>query len=76
MKGNPREGCPGLAWDLPEGHETRDIGAANGILEQGGVPLGVVYQAEPKLPLEKRVENMNANARVMTAQEMLNSYIS
>jgi len=76
LKGKPREGIPGLAWDIPDGHDTRDIGAANGILEQGGVPLGVVYQAEPKLPLEKRVENMNANARVMTAQEMLNSYIS
>ena len=76
LKGKPREGIPGLAWDIPDSHDTRDIRAANGIVEQGGVPLGVVYQAEPKLPLEKRVEKMNANARVRTPQEMLNSYTS
>ena len=74
LKGNPRKGIQPLAWDIPEGHPEDDVSAAYGIVGNGGVPLGVIYRDEDRLPFHERVATTTANARVRTIQEMVDFY--
>jgi 2-oxoglutarate ferredoxin oxidoreductase subunit beta len=74
LKGNARKGIEPLAWDIPEDHPEDDLSAAFSLVANGGVPLGVVYRDEQRPPFHERIVSMNKNARVRTAQEMVDFY--
>lgn len=74
LKGNPKKGIEPLAWQIPEDHDRTNIAAAHDIVNKGGVPLGIIYQAEHRKPLDKRIAEMSASAKVRTAEDMLNTY--
>ena len=75
LKGNPKKGIEPLAWQISDEHDPSDLGAAHSIIDKGGVPLGVIYQAEGRLPFEDRIVQMAAKARHhRTTQEMVDSY--
>ena len=75
LKGNPKKGIEPLAWEIPDDHDTGDIGAANRLVDNGGVPLGLVYRAQDMLPFEDRLRVMSVKATSRSAQEMMDSFV-
>ena len=74
LKGNAKKGIEPLAWEIDEDHNPSDIEAAHGVVNRGGVPLGVIYQAEGRLPFDARIREMVSNAKPKSVQEMVDSY--
>jgi 2-oxoglutarate ferredoxin oxidoreductase subunit beta len=73
LKGNVRKGIVPTAWDVSEDHNPADIQAAFALLQQEGVPLGVIYQKEESEPLEKRVQAVTAKARTQSVQQLVDA---
>jgi len=44
LKGSAKLGIQPTAWAIPEDHDAGSKAAARGIIDEGGVPLGVVYE--------------------------------
>ena len=74
LKGNAKKGIEPLAWEIDEDHNPSDIEAAHGVVNRGGVPLGVIYQAEGRVPFDARIREMVSNAKPKSVQEMVDSY--
>ena len=74
LKGNPRKGIEPMAWDIPEEHDPSELAAAHDIVDKGGVPLGIIYQAEGPIPFEDRMRQMTAKAKVRSLQDMVEYY--
>jgi len=74
LKGNPREGIKGLAYDIPEEHNPYNEAAAIDILNQPGIPLGVIYKQE-STTLQDRYEKLQERAPQRTNDEILDAYL-
>ncbi|MDA1279141.1 MAG: thiamine pyrophosphate-dependent enzyme [Chloroflexi bacterium] len=74
LKGKPREGIKGLAYEIPEDHDPTSPQAANDLLERPGIPLGVVFKYEGK-SLQDRYEELQKRAPKRTDQEIMDSYL-
>ena len=74
LKGNAKKGIEPLAWSIDEEHDSSDIAAAHDVVNQGGVPLGVIYRAEGREPFEARMETIEEKAKTKTVQQMIDSY--
>ena len=74
LKGNKRKGIAPLAWDIADDHDTSDIRAARGVVEKGGVPLGILYQDASQFSFEDRMAGMLSKAKPKTARELVDSY--
>ena len=74
LKGNVQKGIePGL-WEIPEDHDTSDKGAAQQLLQQGGVPVGVLYNDTFRPSMDQQVEQMWTRANPKTVQELLDAF--
>ena len=62
LKGNPKEGIAPLTWDIPEQHDPSDLAQAYEIVNQGGVPLGVIYRDAWTPPRQDRVDQINSKS--------------
>ena len=74
LKGSPKKGIEPLAWPIDGEHDATDISAAHELVNQGGVPLGVIYRAEGREPFEERMAKTARKAKTKTIQEMIDSY--
>ncbi|MBI2855739.1 MAG: 2-oxoacid:ferredoxin oxidoreductase subunit beta [Chloroflexi bacterium] len=74
LKGNTKKGIAPLAWDVPDDHNTADRGAAYGLLQKGGIPLGVIYQNSDSEPLEERFGNIAQKVRVRDLEQQLQAF--
>jgi 2-oxoglutarate ferredoxin oxidoreductase subunit beta len=74
LKGNPRKGIEPLAWEIGDDHDPSDLGAAHNVVDNGGVPLGIIYQAEGRVPFDERIREMAGKAKLRTNQELVDSY--
>ena len=74
LKGKPKEGIKGLAYDIPEDHDPTSVQAANDLLERPGIPLGVIFKHEGK-SLQDRYEELQSKAPSKTNQQLLDSYL-
>ena len=74
LKGKPKEGIKGLAYDIPEDHDPTSVQAANDLLERPGIPLGVIFKSEGK-SLQDRYEELQSRAPSKTNQQLLDSYL-
>ena len=74
LKGKPREGIKGLAYDIPEEHNPYNEAAAIDILNQPGIPLGVIYKQE-STTLQDRYEKLQERAPQRTNDEILDAYL-
>ena len=74
LKGKPKEGIKGLAYDIPEDHDPTSVQAANDLLERPGIPLGVIFKHEGK-SLQDRYEELQSKAQSKTNQQLLDSYL-
>jgi 2-oxoglutarate ferredoxin oxidoreductase subunit beta len=74
LKGNPKKGIEPLAWDIPDDHDPSDLSAANEVVNRGGVPIGLIYQAEERMTFQQRLAEMSKQAKPKTAEELIESY--
>ena len=74
LKGKPKEGIKGLAYDISEDHDPTSVQAANDLLERPGIPLGVIFKHEGK-SLQDRYEELQSKAQSKTNQQLLDSYL-
>jgi len=74
LKGKPKEGIKGLAYDIPEDHDPTSVQSANDLLDRPGIPLGVVFKHESKT-LQDRYEELQSKAPSQTNQQLLDSYL-
>ena len=74
LKGDKKKGIEPAAWDIPQDHDPTDRAAAQEILRAGGVPLGVIYRNEERLPFHQSVVEAHQRAKVKSAQEHINSF--
>ena len=74
LKGNAKKGIEPIAWNIPEDHDPSDLKAAHEIVNNGGVPVGLLYQAEGRTAFHERMEAIHAKAQSKTAQELIDSY--
>ena len=58
LKGNVKKGIEPTLWDIPENHDASDQAAAYGLLQQGGIPVGVVYNDESRLSMNQQMEKL------------------
>ena len=74
LKGDPRKGIPGRAWDIPGDHDPSSLDAAASLVERGGVPLGLLYQAKQEPTLQQRIEDIDSKSSPLTVEQMVSSY--
>lgn len=73
-KGDPENGIPPLAWDIPEQHDPSDIEQAYEIVNQGGVPVGVIYRDDDRPSLQDKVDVISEKAFNRKIESMIDSY--
>lgn len=74
LKGNAKKGIEPLAWEIDGDHDASDLEAAHDVVNRGGVPLGVIYQAEGRVPFDIRIREMVAKAKPKTVRQIVDSY--
>ena len=74
LKGNKRKGIAPLAWSIDQGHDISDLRAARGVVERGGVPLGILYKDASQFSFEDRMAGILSKATPKTAKELVDSY--
>ena len=74
LKGDPRKGIPGKAWDIPDDHDPASLDAATSLVERGGVPLGLLYQAKQEPTLQQRLDDIDSKSSPLTVEQMVASY--
>ena len=74
LKGKPKEGIPGLAWDVPEDHDPSDLEAAFDLVDEGGVPVGVVYRDKERSSFQDRIDEINTKSFDRRLDKMIDSY--
>ena len=74
MKGNARKGIEPLMYDIPEEHDVTDKGAAYNMVQQRGMPVGIIYKDEARPSLQQRVEEIKAKAPRRSVEELMDSF--
>ena len=74
LKGNPKKGIEPTAWPIEDDHDPSDLDAAHGLVNNGGVPLGLLYRAPESVPFEQRVASMWEKATPRTVDEMMDTH--
>ena len=74
LKGNSRKGIDPTAWDIPEDHDPGDLASAYDIVNNGGVPLGLLFEDRERMTFDARIEEMTKNASSKTIEETVGSY--
>ena len=74
LKGNPKKGIEPALWAIPEEHDTADRTSAYGLLQQGGVPVGVVYKDDARPSLDQQLEQSWEKTRTRTAEELMKAF--
>ena len=74
LKGNVKKGIEPALWDVPDSHDPSDRASAYTLLQEGGVPVGVIYNDESRLTLDQKVESTWQKARPKTVQELMDAF--
>ncbi|PKB77941.1 MAG: hypothetical protein BZY88_20310 [SAR202 cluster bacterium Io17-Chloro-G9] len=74
LKGNVKKGIEPTLWDIPDDHDPSDRSAAYSLLQQGGVPVGVIYNDESRPTLDQRVESTWGKAQPKSVQELMDAF--
>jgi 2-oxoglutarate ferredoxin oxidoreductase subunit beta len=74
IKGNVSKGISPSMWDIPADHDRTDREAAYGLIQQGGVPLGIIYQREDSQSLDQRVNALAQKATIRTLEQQVATY--
>ncbi len=74
LKGNVKKGIAPSIWDIPDDHDKSDKQAAYSLLQQEGLPLGVLYQRPESEPLDGRAAEMRTRANARTLEQQIGAF--
>ena len=74
IKGDPKKGIEPSLWQIPDEHDATDRASAYGLLQRGGLPVGVVYKDEGRPALDQRLQESWEKARSRTAEELMRAF--
>ena len=74
IKGDPKKGIEPSLWQIPEEHDATDRASAYGLLQRGGLPVGIVYKDEARPALDQRLQESWEKARSMTTEELMRAF--
>lgn len=74
LKGNPKKGVESIIFDVPKEHNVSDREAAHKLVNSGKIPIGVIYQNEARLALDRRLQDLQGRVKVKSLQEQLNVF--
>ena len=74
LKGDLKNGIQPALWDIPEEHNTSDRAAAHDLLQQGGVPVGVLYNDTERVSLDQNVMNTWEKAQPKSVEQLLGAF--
>ena len=74
LKGNPKKGIEPALWAIPEEHDVSDRASAFGLVQQGGLPVGIVYQDDARPSLDQQLEKTWEKARSRTTEELMKAF--
>ena len=74
LKGNKKKGIDPSAWTIPADHDPSDRAQARGIIEQGGVPLGLIYQDKSRPSFDAGADELNKRASQKDTATLLAAY--
>ncbi len=74
LKGDLKNGIQPALWDIPEEHDTSDRAAAHDLLQQGGVPVGVLYNDTERVSLDQNVMNTWEKAQPKSVEQLLGAF--
>ena len=74
IKGNPKKGIEPTMWEIPSDHDPSDRRAAYDVIQEGGLPIGIVYQDASRPTLDRRVEMIYEKVPTKSAQQLIDSF--
>ena len=74
IKGNAKEGIAPAMWDIPEDHDPSSKQSAYDLIQQGGLPVGVIYKDETRGSLETNMGSIRAKARERSMEQLMDAY--
>ncbi len=74
LKGNVSKGIEPTAWAIPEDHDPSDMAQARALAQNGGVPLGVVYQDSKRPSFDSRVAALTGRAKNTDVATLLDAF--
>ena len=74
LKGNKKKGIDPSAWAIPEDHDPSDRAQARGIIEQGGVPLGLIYNDKTRASFDAGADDVRERAPQKDVATLLAAY--
>ena len=74
LKGDLANGIQPALWDIPEEHDPSDRTAAHDLLQQGGVPVGVLYNDNSRVSLDEAVVGTWDKAQPKTVEQLLGAF--
>lgn len=74
LKGNVRKGIDPALFNVPEEHDPSDRAAAYDLLQQDGIPVGVIYHDSTRPSLDQQVENTWTKTSEKTVQNLMDAF--
>ena len=75
LKGDAKKGIEPTLRPVPDDHDPSDRAAAYELLQEGGIPVGVVFHDESRPALEQRVEAMWDVTESKSAEELMEAFL-
>ena len=73
LKGSVKKGIDPIAWQIPEDHDPANADAANDIVKNGGVPMGIIYREE-RPTFDQRMVELGAKAKPRAIEKIMASH--
>jgi 2-oxoglutarate ferredoxin oxidoreductase subunit beta len=74
LKGDVKKGIEPTLRPIPDDYDPSDRAAAYSLLQEGGIPIGVLYQDNSRPSMDQRVEGMWDVARSRTSEELMAAF--
>ena len=74
LKGNPKKGIEPTLWDVPQDHNAADKGAAYRLLQEPGMPVGIIYKDASRPSLQQQVERQWGKVRGKSVEELMDTF--
>ncbi|HLF03757.1 MAG TPA: thiamine pyrophosphate-dependent enzyme [Dehalococcoidia bacterium] len=74
LKGNPKKGIEPTLWDVPQDHNAADKGAAYRLLQESGMPVGIIYKDASRPSLQQQVERQWGKVRGKSVEELMDTF--
>jgi 2-oxoglutarate ferredoxin oxidoreductase subunit beta len=74
LKGNAKKGIPALAYEIPDDHDESDINASFDLVNNGGIPIGVIYRDASRPTFDQRIDEVSQKAKAKSVSALLDSY--